>query len=343
MSIPASVKLKGAPGSPYTRKMLAYLRFRHIQYQLLLGNQATDEGLPVPKVGLLPTFYLPNDQGELEAVVDSTPLIRRFENEFEGRHTIPENPVLGFINYLIEDYADEWLTKAMFHYRWVYDDDIAMAAKILPRWTGIQSSGEVLEKQSKFIAERQISRLYVVGSNDVTASVIEDSYKRFLPIMDRLIEQQKFVLGSRPASADFAIYAQLTQLAKFDPTPAAICLKQAPRVYAWTDVVDDLSGQPAEENTWIELDHVKDNLGGLLTEIGRVYAPALLANAAALQSGNEQMETNIDGRSWVQPTFPYQGKCLQWINQEYQKLSSTDRKQVDEILSDTGCEALILE
>lgn len=341
MSIPVPVRLKGAPGSPYTRKMLAYLRFRHIPYEFLLDNQAADAGLPAPRIPLLPTFYLPSDQGKLEAVVDSTPLIRRFENAIEGRHTIPAHPVLGFINYLIEDYADEWLTKAMFHYRWYYDDDIAMAAQILPRWRGIQAPEEALEKQAKFIAERQISRLYVVGSNDITASVIEDSYKRFLPIMDRLIEQQKFVLGSRPASADFAIYAQLTQLAKFDPTPAAICLKQAPRVHAWTDIVDDLSGQSADEDGWIKPDQVKKSLGELLSEIGRVYAPALLANAEALQSGSEQMETSIDGRRWVQPVFPYQGKCLQWINQEYQKLGPDDRTEVNEILSGSGCETLI--
>jgi hypothetical protein len=52
------IRFKGVPGSPYTRKMLAYLRFRHIGYELLIGNQADDLGLPQPKVGLLPTFYL---------------------------------------------------------------------------------------------------------------------------------------------------------------------------------------------------------------------------------------------------------------------------------------------
>ena len=86
---------KGVPGSPYTRKMLAYLRFRHIGYQLLIGDQASHMNLPEAKVQLLPTFYLPNDQGEIEAVVDYTPLIRRFEQDFIGRAAIPQHPVLG--------------------------------------------------------------------------------------------------------------------------------------------------------------------------------------------------------------------------------------------------------
>ena len=336
------LRLKGAPGSPYTRKMLAYLRYRQIRYELLLGDQSTALGLPVPKVELLPTFYLPNSQGEIEAVVDSTPLIRRFEHEFNGREALPVDPVLGFINYLVEDYADEWLTKSMFHYRWYYDADISKAGNILPLWRGMQVDDAQLEKAVEFVSERQISRLYVVGSNDVTAPVIEASYHRFLDIMNDLIKKQPFVLGARPSSSDFGLYAQLTQLAKFDPTPMAICLEKAPRVYAWTDVVDDLSGQSCGEDDWISVGETTGVLGDLLAEIGRVYAPALLANAKALQAGEKEMETEIDGKPWQQPTFPYQGKCLQWINEEYGKLSNGEQGQVNAILAGTGCEALLL-
>lgn len=341
MTIEEPVQFRGVPGSPYTRKMLAYLRYRHIRYELLIGDQIKDLDLPTPKVSLLPTFYLRNAQGELEAVVDSTPLIRRFESAFTGRATIPQNPVLAFLNYLIEDYADEWLTKAMFHYRWHYEADISMAGRILPRWSNIQAPEATLQEAARYICERQISRLYVVGSNDVTAGVIEASYKRFLAIMDQLIERQLFVLGGRPSSADFALYAQLTQLAKFDPTPAAICLAQAPRVHAWTDLVDDLSGLPGDAIEWMAPQDAAAGLGDLLKEIGRVYVPALIANAAALRAGEAEMETTIDGQRWVQPVFPYQAKCLMGIHEEYRKLDGESQQQVAALLADTGCKALI--
>lgn len=336
------LRLKGVPGSPYTRKMLAYMRFRHIAYELLIGDQTVDAGLPEAKVSLLPTFYLPDAAGNIEAVVDSTPLIRRFEKEFTGREAIPGHPALGFLNYLIEDYADEWLTKAMFHYRWHFQADIDMAGTILPRWSNIQAPEAQLQQMKAYVADRQISRLYVVGSNEVTAPVIEASYQRFLKIMDELIQRRIFVLGSRPSSADFGIYAQLTQLAKFDPTPAAICLNQAPRVHSWTDLVDDLSGQPAADDGWLDVDDAATHLHDLLIEIGRTYVPALLANAQALQQGNEQMETTIDGQLWQQPVFPYQAKCLQWINEEYGKLDATTKAQVDTVIAGTGCEAMLL-
>jgi hypothetical protein len=68
------LKLMGAPGSPYTRKMLALLRYRRIPYAVLWGgHQNPPQGLPQPKVKLLPTFYFPDGNGDVEAVVDSHP------------------------------------------------------------------------------------------------------------------------------------------------------------------------------------------------------------------------------------------------------------------------------
>ena len=58
--------------------------------------------LPTPKVPLLPTFYLPNESGDVVAVTDSTPLIRRFEEAFEGRSIIPRDPGLAFLDELID-------------------------------------------------------------------------------------------------------------------------------------------------------------------------------------------------------------------------------------------------
>ena len=110
--------IKGVPGSPYTRKMLSLLRFRHISYRYVQQGNDPLAGLPEPKVSLLPVVYLTDQEGECEALVDSTPIIRRLEADYSGRSVIPSDPALRFIDYLIEDYADEWLTKPMFHIRW---------------------------------------------------------------------------------------------------------------------------------------------------------------------------------------------------------------------------------
>lgn len=343
MSLPTPLRFSGAPGSPYTRKMLALLRYRRIPHEMMIRRPQPDSGLPTPKVGLIPIFYLPGADGELEAVVDSTPLLRRFEDAFSGRAAVPPDPVLAFLDALLEDYADEWLTKAMFHYRWAYPADIDKSGDILPRWRDISASEDEMRERGEEFKERQISRLWVVGSNETTAPVIEASYHRFLDAFRGLLERQPFLLGGRPGSSDFAAYGQLSQLAKFDPTPMAVTLERAPRVFAWCDVIDDLSGLAVSSDDWLPREQARDVLGPLLAEVGRVYAPFLLANAAALQRGVESVETTIDGKPWVQRPFPYQGKCLMWLREHYASLAADDRAAVDGTLAGTGCEPLFAE
>jgi glutathione S-transferase len=323
--------------------MLALLRYRQIPYRLIVSSSQADDRLPQPKVALLPTFYLPDASGELQAVVDSTPIIRTLEEQYAGRSVIPTDPVLAFLDYLIEDYADEWLTKAMFHYRWYYAADIERAGSILPRWRSLTATDEEIAPMSQFISERQISRLYVVGSNDTTAPVIEDSYKRFLDIFRAHIANGPFVLGGRPGAADFGLFGQLTQLTAFDPTPMAETLARAPQVYAWTSVVEDLSGLEPTADDWFDRDALPTTLNELLAEIGRVYVPALLANAAAVEAGSASVTTQIEGRPWVQEPFPYQAKCLQWLRQQYVKLEGEDREFMDSLLEGTGIELLFVK
>ena len=94
MSAPP-VTFLGAPGSPYTRKMLAALRYRRIPYRLIVGSHRTPTDLPKPKPQLLPTFYFTKADGSIEAVVDSTPLLRRFERDYSGRSIVPPDPAIA--------------------------------------------------------------------------------------------------------------------------------------------------------------------------------------------------------------------------------------------------------
>jgi glutathione S-transferase len=340
MTLPTPITLMGAPGSPYTRKMRAVLRYRHIPYRLLLQFSPETANRPQPKVPLLPTFYLPDENGKEVAVTDSTPLIRRFEAEFSGRSVVPADPVLAFLDLLLEDYGDEWLTKCMYHYRWYYEADAKKASSVIPHWARVDVTDEQIAPLQKGVKERQISRLWVVGSNDTTAPVIEASYRRFLRLFDAHLQTSRFLLGRRPASGDFGIYGQLTCLALFDPTPAAVTIEASPRIYAWVEALEDLSGLEPSDDDWTSREAIPETLKAVLSEVGRVYAPFLLANDEALEKGAEQMETRIDGQPWVQTPFPYQRKCLRWLREAHAALEADDRAALDAVLAGTGCEAL---
>jgi glutathione S-transferase len=345
------IRLQGIHGSPYTRKMLAVLRFRRLQYRFIInwpqnpdapGNGEERAGLPKPKVPLLPTVYLPDETGELQAVTDTTPIIRRLEDSFDERSVIPNNPVFGFLNYLLEDYADEWLTRAMFHYRWHHEADIDKAGRILPLYVRVDLPPDMLETMTSQISKRQIDRLHVVGSSDLTAPLIEASYLRFLQLMEAHLECSQFLFGNRPASADFAMMGQLSCLTHFDPTPMRLCEQYAPRVYAWVERLEDLCGYEVTEQDWWSLSGpLPGSLTGLLREVARTHMPQLLANARAVVSGEKSFATEIDGRLWRQPTFPYQLKCLRWTRDEFAALSAGDQSSARAILKETGLLPLI--
>lgn len=340
MTTHAPLPLVGMTGSPYSRKVRAVLRYRRIPYAWMHQGAPECRTLPQPKVQLLPQLIVTNSDGSTEAWIDSTPIIRALDRQFDGRTVIPADPVIAFVDALLEDYADEWLTKAMFHYRWAFAADVANGAAILPRWFRTNQPESQAVAMGRQFAQRQVDRLGVVGSNATTAPVIEESYQRLLRLLDAHLTASRFVMGERPGAADFGLYGQLTQLVGFDPTPMAIARDLAPRVVAWVDIVEDLSGFEPTDGGWFGREAVPATLRALLAEVGRVYAPFLLANARALTQRAERVECTIDGRPWVQKPFPYQAKCLGWLRDAYTALVPADRRAVDAWLSDTGCEVL---
>ena len=110
--------------------------------------------------------------------------------------------------------------------------------------------------------------------------------------MEKHLACTQFILGEKPSSADFAIFGQLTQLIGFDPTSRNIAHEISKRTVAWINSMEDLSGLKTENKEWLDVDSIPSSLKDLLAEVGKVYAPALIANARALENGNETWETD---------------------------------------------------
>ena len=340
------IKVFGAPASPYTQKMISIMRYRHIAYEFYIGDVSGRlsriEGIEPPKPVLLPTLLLKDSQGNLKATTDTTPIIKRFENEYPDRKLLPEDPALSFINYLLEDFGDEWVTKYMFHYRWYFEEDANNASTILPLSDLATNMDDgTLKEVKKMIHDRQHGRLWVVGSNDTTAKLIDSSYRRFVKLMDDHLSVSRFLFGEKPSSADFAIYGQLTQLIGFDPTSRRIASENSLRLVSWVDVMADLSGHDVNSSNWTSLEDSPPSLKEIMKEFGQMYVPALLANAKAIMEGDETWEAEIDGSTWKQKAFPYQAKCLKWIKEEFNTLSKNDKTRIKTFLEGTGCEAIL--
>ncbi|MGB1503887.1 MAG: glutathione S-transferase N-terminal domain-containing protein [Acidimicrobiales bacterium] len=333
--------LCGAYGSPYSLKMRAVLRYRHIPFRWVLRDSKWDD-LPTAPVPIIPVIVYPNADGSHgEATVDSSPQIMRLEREYDGRSVVPTDPALAFIDGLLEDFGDEWLTKAMYHYRWAYDDDIDKAGHLLPTSRSLEMDSDRAQQMYDVITQRQIGRRELVGSTDLNAPIIEASYERVLDALTALFSTRDFLLGDRPGRGDFGIFGQLTQLVKWDPTPTAIAARRAPKVITWVDRLDDSSWLPVEgDHGWIDVDDLPEGTRRLLAEAGRSYAPFMVANAQALLAGGDEVVCEIDGRTYRQGPFKYQGKCLEWLRADYAALPSDARSRVDAVLAGTGCEVM---
>lgn len=333
------ILVAGAPGSPYTRKMLAVLRYRRMPYRYVMDT-ATIDSLPPPRVRLLPTFYFPRPDGTLDPMTDSTMIIRRLDAEHRPRPVAPACAALSLLDALVEDYADEWVTKSMFHYRWTYQADILKCVEILPIWFEPPIDDEARLAKGRAFADRQIGRLRYVGSNRVTGPTIEASFIRLIDILERHFTKHPFIFGSRPAAADFALYGQLTQTALFDPTPGALVMQRAPRVLAWTIAMEDQSGVQSDD--LFDVEQLPDTTIELLREVGATHVPLLLANARALAESASAFSTTIGGMPWNQSTFPYHGKCLEALRAAHDALGLPDQRRVASVLQATGCQSLFL-
>lgn len=334
----------GNEGSPYSRKMRAVLRYRRIPHRWVVQMGPEYVAPPKVPVEIIPVLVWHDDAGAMrESMVDSTPQIRRLERECSGRSLMPADPVLAFLSALIEDYADEWVTKYMFHYRWADEAGIAWARVHLMRQIDPSVPPQQLEQFSAWFGRRQIDRRWVVGSNDETRPVIEAGYPRLLGLLEDLVGARRFLFGDRPAAGDFGLYGQLTQLCQFDPTAVRIAQERAPRVTAWTSRMEDLSGWRVDEGQWLAREAALPALRPLLAEIGATYAPFLLANAAAKRAGKAEVECRIQGVRWRQQVFPYQLKCLRWLREEFAALAPADQAWLRPVLDAAGCGALVAE
>ncbi len=271
-------------------------------------------------------------------MIDSSMIIRRLDTEYDARQLAPACSGIALLDALVEDYADEWLTKAMFHYRWTYQPDIEKSIAILPIWFEPPMDEETLRSKGRAFASRQISRLRYVGSNALTGPVIEAGFSRLLRILERHFSKYPFIFGGRPTAADFAIFGQLSQSALFDPTPAAIVMNEAPRVLGWTIAMEDLSG--AEAGELFAINKLPPTILELLAEIGCTHVPLLLANEQALAESRTTFEASICGTPWQQTTFAYHLRCLRNLRDEYESLERTALKHVDALIKATGCAAL---
>ena len=314
-------KLYGALGSPYSMKLRALLRYRRIPH-LWIDGAATREALGQVRAPVIPVLQYPD--GHFDN--DSTPVLYDLEQRHAERRVVPDDPAQAFIAHLLEDFADEWLTKAMFGYRWLEEvDQIQMS-----RWLAFDNmKGGGLERSQGFAEQfraRQVGRMALVGCTRENFPLIEASTRAVLSALEGHVVNRHCLFGTRPSLAEFGIYGQLSQLGT-DPTPQAMMRADYPYTYRWLAHVDDMSGTEGEWEPGIA-----PVVAELVRIAGQVYVPFLRANEQAAEAGAETFRMEAMGLPYEQGVFKYQIKCLSELRARYARLEGAARDQADAVL-----------
>lgn len=326
--------LIGGNASPYSLKMRSHMHYRRLPHNWILRSEANDHLLAGLRPVLVPVLKLPED-GSLH--LDSTRLIYMLEERhLDDRSVIPDNPAHAFLAHLVEDMADEWVTKMMFHYRWTYEADIHYASRWIADDRSSDATDEEREKFAEYFTDRQVGRMPLVGCTPENAPVIEAGFHHILALLHADVGQYKYLFGTRPSIADFGLYGQL-RILSIDPTPMSIMRNEAQRAESWLRQLDDASGI---EGDWYAIGELPPMTKGLITYCAEVYLPFLAANAAAIEQGEETFSVEMGGRTYSQGVFRYQVKCLGELKARYKALPEEAKDIVDGLIGEAGIKIL---
>jgi glutathione S-transferase len=321
-------RIYGAEMSPYSVKVRSYFRYKGIPHRWIVRNAQTEADYQkYAKIQIVPLVVTPDDT----ALQDSTPIIEHIEAIYPEPSIHPPDAIAAFVSALLEEFGDEWGNKWMFHYRWAREVDQLSSAGRLARAMTPTADDERHAAMVAVVRARMVDRVWFVGSNAQNAPQIEDSFREAVEQLDAHLADRPYLFGARPAFGDFALWGQVYE-AWTDPTPGALLEGRGHHVLAWVQRMLWPRAE-GEFEVWSSLEPTLMPL--LQRQVGRLFVPWTLANAAAVAAGREEFSVELDRRTWTQKPQKYHAKSLRALRDKYAAVP--DRGTLDAVLDHAGC------
>lgn len=327
----AHYRLIGAEESPYSVKVRACLRYKSLPHQWLTRLQAAELFQQHAKLPLIPLLVTPDGQG----IQDSTPILEALQQNHPEPSIHPPDPTCAFLSYLLEEFADEWGNKWMFHYRWAREADQQACSRRLAVLMNPDADAVALEQAATTIRSRMVDRVWFVGSSPQTARQIEESFKDTLDLLEPHLAVRPYLFGGRPSFADFALWGQLYNAFR-DPTPNELLRTRAPSVVAWIERMHEPSAEGPFEG-WHSLS--RSLLPLLADQVAGLFLPWSQANAAAIEDGAENFSVRLRSGEWQQKPQKYHARSLSQLRARYRSWPADETLQ--SVLQECGAEGYL--
>jgi glutathione S-transferase len=281
-----SYRLFGAETSAYSTKMRSYLNYKAFAFDWVPRTQESEAELKrVSRFATLPVLVAPSGF----AVHDTTPLIEALEADSPEPSATPADPALAFLACVLEEYADSWLAKAVFHYRWGRKKDQKIAAQRAIDEYFTQSPPEDRKASEDLAIETMTGQLKLMQVDGELGDVVEKSFKKFIKLLDDHLRKHLFLFGERPSVADFAIAGQLIQMLK-DPTPAKIIEKDGEFVAKWCEFMT----APTASGPFASLDDLRETLAPIFADdLAAFFLPWAAENLESSLAGAETFAVTL--------------------------------------------------
>ncbi|MCY3840417.1 MAG: glutathione S-transferase family protein [Gammaproteobacteria bacterium] len=312
----------GSEESPYSVKVRSYFRYKGIPHEWRDRGQAADLFARHARLPLIPLVVTPDDTG----IQDSTPIIEAMEAKFPEPGIHPPGPLAAFVSLLLEEFGDEWGNKWMFHMRWAREIDQVTVSR---RFAANRAADEI-DAAAQAIRERMVPRVWFVGSNEVTAPQIEQSFADVLPLLDAHLASRPYLFGARPSFGDFGLWGQIYEAGR-DPTAGAL-VAGVSNVVAWIDRMQNPENL-GEFEAWEALEPTLMPI--LNDQVAGVFLPWDVANAKAIADGEDEFDVTLKGKRWTQKPQKYHARSLGVLKAKYAGVAAD--AALDAVLAASGC------
>ncbi len=152
-------------------------------------------------------------------LADTSPLIDLLDGRYPMRRLYPEGPS-GALVHVVEEFFDEWMTRAAVHFRWNFEENAVWASQQMGVETAPDQSAETQQSIGQMIAMwgKKSCRAMAVDQKPQQEEIEAESLA-VLEALEAQLGETRYALGDGPCAVDAVLIGMLRAHFLADPEP----------------------------------------------------------------------------------------------------------------------------